>query len=150
MIAQDPSNLEARLELGRALWGESGDREGAAQATAELLEIDPNNVDALYNMGAIHANRGQKKKAIEYWQRAAGDPASPSVQNAQNGLRVLGGAPMSIPDIPEHQNVRRTDIPDIPAHRGLTQGRAQGGTQAQPGRIDSGTRQRIIEFAATK
>jgi tetratricopeptide (TPR) repeat protein len=141
-VAQDPSNREARLELGRALW-EAGDREGASKETAALLEIDPNNVDALYNMGAIHANQGQKEKAIEHWSRAVAiDPASPSGQSAQQGLNILGGSPMSIPDIPEHQDVRRTDIPDIPAHRGLT--------KEQPTRIDAGTRQRIIEFATTK
>lgn len=141
-VAQDPSNREARLELGRALW-EAGNREGAESETAALLEVDPNNVDALYNMGAIQANQGQKAQAVEYWSRAvAVDPASPSGQSAQNGLNILGGAAMSIPAIPEHQNVRRTDIPDIPAHRGVTQG--------QPKRIDSGTRQRIIEFATTQ
>ena len=141
-VAQAPSNQEARLELGRALW-EAGDRQGAAEETQALLEIDPNNVDALYNMGAILANQGQKDKAVELWSRAvAVAPSSPSGRSAQQGLNVLGGSPMSIPDIPEHQNVRRTDIPDISAHRGLT--------KEKPTRIDAGTRQRIIEFAPTK
>ncbi|MBI1353676.1 MAG: tetratricopeptide repeat protein [Acidobacteria bacterium] len=144
-IELEPNNVAARLELGRALW-ESGDKEGAAAETAALLEIDPNNVDALYNLGAIHANQQQTEPAVEYWTRAvAADALSPSGQSAQRGLDILSGAAQSIPDIPEHRNVRRSGIPDIPEHRGVSAGGAPA-----PTRIDPRAREQLIEFANTK
>ena len=36
----------------------------------KILESSPNNVDALYNMGAIYANQGDAVKARSYWTAA--------------------------------------------------------------------------------
>lgn len=112
-VDAEPGNLDARLELGRALY-ESGDAEGAMQETSQILERDPNHADALYNLGAIHANENQPDLASNYWNRAvAADSASESGRNAQRGLDILSGRvpftqahPATIPDIPEHRNVR--------------------------------------------
>jgi|GEM_PF-1422477 len=131
VIEAEPDNLDARLELGRALY-ESGDVESAQTETETLVERDANNVDALYNLGAIHANQKRPERAVEYWTRAvAAAPGSPSGQNAQRGLDVLAGRRASM-----------REIPDIPEHRGITQPKS-----SQPNRLDSSTRERLIEFA---
>jgi len=142
VIAQEPGNTEARLELGRALW-DSGDRKGAETETAAILEIDPNNVDALYNLGAIQANQQQKEQAISYWTRAVtADPTSPSGQNAQRGLDTLAGRPVSIPDIPEHRNVRQGETSGGPTHPSAKSGHGTRGA--------AGSFERIIDFAKSK
>ena len=114
-IDAEPGNLDARLELGRALF-ETGDAKGALRETNEIIERDPNHVDALYNLGAIHANEKRPDLAVNYWSRAvASDSTSESGRNAQRGLDILSGRVQansqenssSIPDIPEHRNVRR-------------------------------------------
>ena len=142
-VAAGPDDLNARLELGRALY-ESGDPEAAAAETEAILERNPNHVDALYNMGAIHANQKRPEQAMAYWTRAvSAAPGSPSGQSAQRGLNILSGQTLNIPDIPEHANINREQIPDIPEHRGLQ----TTGTAQQPTRIDARARDRLIEFA---
>jgi cytochrome c-type biogenesis protein CcmH/NrfG len=91
-VDQEPQNLDARLEFGRALY-ESGDVASAIAETEDILKSNPNHVDALYNLGAIYANTNQIDFAISFWQRAvASDPASESGRKAENGLKHLTGA----------------------------------------------------------
>jgi TolA-binding protein len=54
--------------------------------------MEPNHVDALYNLGALSANAGQNEKARQYWERAVESaPTSESGKKAAEGLRQLGG-----------------------------------------------------------
>lgn len=68
-VASDAKNADARLELGRALY-DSGDIEGGLRETQQLLADHPDNVDGLYNLGAIYANQNQPVLARQYWNRA--------------------------------------------------------------------------------
>jgi tetratricopeptide (TPR) repeat protein len=89
-VKADPDLLEARLELGRVLF-EAGDVEGAIIQTRAIIERDPKNVDALYNLGAIFANQGKYPDARTYWQQArAAGPDTPSGKKAADGLKQLG------------------------------------------------------------
>ena len=88
-VDAEPKNREARLELGRALF-ETGDVEGAIRESEALLQIDPNNIDGLYNLGAIYGNLGQDQRAREYWEKAiAVGPDSDSGRRAKENLQKL-------------------------------------------------------------
>jgi tetratricopeptide (TPR) repeat protein len=89
-VAADPKNLDARLELSRALY-DTNDIEGAITETKRLLADFPNQVDALYNLGAIYANVGKLDLARQYWNQAvASDANSESGRKAAAGLTKIG------------------------------------------------------------
>jgi len=88
-IDAEPDDGEARLELGRVLY-ESGNVQGAIDRTLQVLELDPRNVGALYNLGAIYGNLLDEPHAREYWKRAVAiDPNSESGRLAARGLSQL-------------------------------------------------------------
>ncbi len=88
-VAQDSKNTDASLELGRVLF-ETGDVSGAIRATEHALEINPLNVDAIYNLGAIYGNLSQDQRAREYWQKAVAlAPDSDSGRRAEQNLQKL-------------------------------------------------------------
>jgi len=90
LIKAEPSNNEARLELGRLLYAKN-DLDGAVSETKKILDADPKQVDALYNLGAIYANLNNVESARSYWNRAvASDPGSDSGKRAKDGLLKLG------------------------------------------------------------
>lgn len=90
MLKVDGGNTEARLELGRLLY-ETGDVQGAMRETTKILQRDPKQVDALYNLGAIYANLNQPAVARTFWNRAvASSPSSDSGKRAAEGLQKLG------------------------------------------------------------
>jgi superkiller protein 3 len=94
-VRHEPGNAEARLELGRALY-DKGDIPAAISETQKILEINPKQVDALYNMGAIYANLGDAPKARSYWTAAvAAAPNTESGSKASDGLRQLGEGGMA-------------------------------------------------------
>jgi len=90
-IKGEPSSQEAHLELGRLLY-ERNDVGGAIAETEKVLTLNPKQVDALYNLGAIYANLGNAERARSYWSRAvAADPVAESSRKAQDGLKKLTG-----------------------------------------------------------
>ncbi len=90
LLKVDAGNTEARLELGRLLY-ETNDVQGAMRETSKILESNPKQVDALYNLGAIYANSNQPAEARTFWNRAvASAPASDSGKRARDGLQKLG------------------------------------------------------------
>ena len=57
----------------------------------EILKREPKNVDALYNLGAIHANAGRMDEARRYWSRAkTAAPDSQGGKKAAQGLSQIG------------------------------------------------------------
>lgn len=89
ILEHDPTNLDARLELGRALY-DSGDIDGALKETQRLLADHPGQVDGLYNLGAIYANLSRADLARQYWSQAvAADPNSDSGKRAKDALVQL-------------------------------------------------------------
>ena len=91
-IKSEPSNPDAHLELGRLLY-ERNDVGGAIAETEKVLALNPKQVDALYNMGAIYANLGNADRARSYWSQAvAADAVAESGRKAREGLTKLGGS----------------------------------------------------------
>ncbi len=55
-----------------------------------ILAVDKNNVNALYNLGAVSANKGNKARARELWSRIVNNyPKSPLAQKAKESLSQL-------------------------------------------------------------
>lgn len=91
-VKTEPSSQEAHLELGRLLY-ERKDVNGAIAETEKVLTLNPKQVDALYNMGAIYANLGNAERARSYWSKAVQiDPSADSSRKAREGLAKLGGS----------------------------------------------------------
>lgn len=88
-VKLDTKSVDASLELSRALY-ESGDVEGALAESKRLIGDQPNQVDALYNLGAIYANQNQLTLARQYWtQAAAAAPETESGKRAKDGLAKI-------------------------------------------------------------
>jgi Flp pilus assembly protein TadD len=91
-IKSEPTNQDAHLELGRLLY-ERKDVSGAITETEKVLALNPKQVDALYNLGAIYANLGNADRARSYWQKAVTvDASADSGRKAREGLTKLGGS----------------------------------------------------------
>ena len=89
-VAADSNNVDARLELSRTLY-EMNDVDGALAETKRLLAGHPNQIDALYNIGAIYANLGKTDLARQYWTQAvATDPNSDSGRKSSDALTRIG------------------------------------------------------------
>jgi Flp pilus assembly protein TadD len=67
--AADIKQVDVHLELGLVCW-DMGDFAAAEEENRAVLRIDPGQPDALYNLGAISANRGDAKQAREFWLNA--------------------------------------------------------------------------------
>jgi len=68
-VAADGSQVDLRLELG-LVDSELGDIAAAEEQNRAVLKIDPNQPDALYNVGAICANRRDFQQARQLWTQA--------------------------------------------------------------------------------
>ena len=67
------------------LYFERKDYESAKKYFAQALQYDPNNADALGNLGAINHNLGDYKTAISYYERAL--QLNPNNQNIAGNLQ---------------------------------------------------------------
>lgn len=87
-----------------------GDREAAREELHKLLEIDPENFSALFNMGALYAQETNAPAALP-WLRQAMERISPA--RFQHYLNDPDLAP--IRDTPEYQQLIRELDPVLPA-----------------------------------
>lgn len=56
----------------------------------KILAVDKNNVEAMYNLGAVSANKGDKVRAKQLWSRIINDyPSSSLVQKAKDSIAQL-------------------------------------------------------------
>ena len=88
-IQIDPTLIDARLELSMVYY-QMDDAVNAEKQNREVLKQDPKQGDALYNLGAIYANRKQYAEARQFWNDAvkfAGDTASG--KNAASALTKI-------------------------------------------------------------
>ena len=76
-VAAFPTMPGPRNNLAVAL-ARRGDRDGAREQLAALIELDPNNFSALFNTGALYAQETNAPAAIPYLRRAMAqvNPAS--------------------------------------------------------------------------
>ncbi len=85
------TNDLAWLGLTQA-YGALGQWDEALSAAESLLALKPDDVLALYNLAAIHANRGDQDQAIRLWLEVADDTSSDLADQARNNVRVLQGS----------------------------------------------------------
>ncbi len=72
------------------LYFDNKDLNSAKITLNKILVIDKNNVDALYNLGAISANMGDRVQARLLWTRIIKEfPKSPLVQKAKESIAQL-------------------------------------------------------------
>ncbi len=62
----------------------------AEECLIGILSIDKNNVEAMYNLGAVYATQGEKEKAHQIWFGIIKNfPYSPLVQKAKQSIQRL-------------------------------------------------------------
>jgi len=92
-VAADGGQVYLRLELG-LVCSEMGDVVAAEAQNREVLRLMPGQADALYNLGAIAANRGDTRLARQYWMSAvASGRSSDAAVKALEGIQRLQAAP---------------------------------------------------------
>ena len=64
----DPNNIDARIDYSLCLF-ETNHVMDALEQNRIVLQRDPGNPKALYNIGALHANTGLRDSAEMYWKR---------------------------------------------------------------------------------
>ncbi len=75
VVAQDPKNLQAWIELGNDYF-DTQQRQKAIDAYARALELDPKNPNVLTDQGVMYREIGAYDKAIANFQKANGiDPS---------------------------------------------------------------------------
>jgi tetratricopeptide (TPR) repeat protein len=88
-IKSDPSLIDARLELSLVSY-QLGDADEAEKQNLAVLKLDARQPDALYNMGAICANKNRLVEARQYWTDAVKYGAdTESGKNAASALTKI-------------------------------------------------------------
>lgn len=91
----DPNRLQAWLELSRLTAPDDAETTGSAEfigAMARVLDLAPDNPQALYYLGQQAANEGKKDRARELWGRLmkqlpADAPQRPEMQRRLDALK---------------------------------------------------------------
>lgn len=107
-LAASPDEADAQIGLAAALRGESGGKnqkllEEARVTLEKVLERDPHNVAALFNLGVLHADSLKKPAdARQYFERFLEDaPAShPGRAEAEKMLATAGPKPPPVKEAP--------------------------------------------------
>lgn len=93
-LKSDKHNIAARIDYSLCLYQTGKHREAMAQNRA-VLRDDPANPQALYNLGAIYANRAQSDSARYYWSKLVTvHPNDELAEKARKNLTLLGGKPL--------------------------------------------------------
>jgi tetratricopeptide (TPR) repeat protein len=89
ILKKDPKRIDILTSLVFIYYGNKNFN-GAEECLNKILKIDNNNVDAMYNLGAVYANKGEKAKARQIWQRIINNfPSSSMAQKARESIQML-------------------------------------------------------------
>ena len=71
LIAADPNNVDARLELGVLLYEQLDDIDGAGEQWLAVTQIDPTSIGAWYNLGFYYLSTDPIScgKAVAAWNK---------------------------------------------------------------------------------
>ena len=84
-----PKNTAVMLDLSVAYF-ETKNQDKAEAITRRVLQVDPENTTAMYNLGALAAVREKKAEAREIWQQLIDSyPDSPDAARAQEMMKQL-------------------------------------------------------------
>lgn len=87
-VEADPSDLDARLELGVLLMG-AGDPAGAEEQWTAVTELDQENIPAWYNLGFLYLSKqpADEAKARAAWEKVLEiDPDFPQAEVIKNHM----------------------------------------------------------------
>ena len=87
-VALNGADRQAWLDLANCYAGLNKWHE-ALVATDALLQVVPGDLEATYNLGAIHANLGDSRRAREYWEQVARSGDTELSALARESLRRL-------------------------------------------------------------
>lgn len=91
-LKADSKDVAARVDYSLCLYLSGKEQEAFKQNTIVLWQ-DGTNAQALYNIGAIHANRGRPDSAAFYWKRlVAVHPEDELARKAEDNLKQLRDA----------------------------------------------------------
>lgn len=89
-VRLEGGNDSLRVDYSLCLFG-LGRVGEALEQNMVVHRRNPRNTQALYNLGAIHANGGGKDSAITYWSRLINTaPEDPLAEKARQSMRQLG------------------------------------------------------------
>lgn len=80
---KDPNNVFAQFMLG---YGGlvSGQTEKATERFKKVIKLDPTNTEAIFLLAELYEKAGDKKSAIEWYQKGLKDVKNPELINALN------------------------------------------------------------------
>ena len=89
ILNKDPKRIDILSSLVFIYYGNKNFN-GAEECLNKILSIDKNNVEAMYNLGAVYANKGEKAKAHQIWLQIIDDfPSSSMAQKARESIQML-------------------------------------------------------------
>jgi cytochrome c-type biogenesis protein CcmH/NrfG len=84
-----PKNTDVMLDLSVAYF-ENKNPKKAEDITMKVLQVDPKNTTAMYNLGALAASLDDKEGARKYWEKLIREyPDSPNAERAKQFLKNL-------------------------------------------------------------
>ena len=89
ILSKDPKRIDILTELTFVYFSKK-DFNKAEEITRKVLQIDPNNHEALFNMGAISASRGETETAKKRWNELIEKyPGSKAAKLASDAVKSL-------------------------------------------------------------
>lgn len=89
ILEKDSKRIDILSQLARVYFIQKK-FDDARSTIKKIIKIDPENVEALYNLGVIAANEGKTEQAIDYWQNIIDKyPNSETAKLAENSLKKL-------------------------------------------------------------
>lgn len=118
------ADIEALLEMA-AESVSVGDLGGAAQAYAQLLQLDPENAKAIAGLARVYLSGGDLERAEEVLAMAPAGAKDPELDSVRAALKLASAAPAS--DFSEFEGKLQANPDDHEARYGLAEALAAGG-----------------------
>ena len=89
ILKKDPRRIDILTSLVFIYYNDKNFDE-AESCLNKILNIDKNNVEAMYNLGAVYATKGDRAKARQLWSKIVNNfPASSVAQKARESIQRL-------------------------------------------------------------
>jgi putative thioredoxin len=118
------ADIEALLAMAAESAG-LGDLGGAAQAYAQLLQLDPENAKAIGGLARVYVSGGDLERAEEILAMAPAGVKDPELDSVRAAIKLASAAPAS--DFSEFETRLQADPDDHAARYGLAEALAAGG-----------------------
>lgn len=122
------ADVAAEIEAVLAMAAESaalGDLGGAAQAYAQVLQLDPENPKAIAGLARVYVSGGDLERAEEVLAMAPAGARDPELDSVRAAIKLAAAAPAS--DFSEFETRLQADPDDHGARYGLAEALAAAG-----------------------